>query len=86
MLPVIPSTRKHESFAVRLIRAQNLRKMRNINLAKAADVSPDLITHMRQGSNPSYKSLKAVAVALNVSVDWLMGLTDEFRNLKGELE
>lgn len=74
-----------EIFARRL---ENTRKMRNLQqaeLAKKAGLQPSAISHFETGTRkPSFDNLRRLAQALDVTVDYLMGRTDEPGGMPGD--
>ncbi|WP_419154259.1 helix-turn-helix domain-containing protein [Weissella viridescens] len=61
-------------------RTRDLAKQRGMNLkqvAQKASLSENALYRYNQGINPKYPTVKAVADVLGVSVDYLLGNTDE---------
>lgn len=79
-------SRHGDGLGVRLMRCQNAKGLSSRKLAELSGLSSSVICQMRRGQEKSTRSIIAIAKALNVSTDWLLGLTDEFRELKGEGE
>ena len=66
-------------------RIKEVAKARGINLktvAKNAGLSENALYRYNQGVEPKYPTLKAVADVLGVSVDYLLGNTDEMHSNK----
>lgn len=80
--------REPDSIGIRLIKAQTRLGMRNIAVAERANVKPSNYSRFLYGHNiPSVKTLINLARALQTSLDYLCGLTDdpnERRTLKGD--
>jgi transcriptional regulator with XRE-family HTH domain len=75
----------NETFAVRLLRAQSAARLRSFQLADKAGIRRGVLHHLEHGKClPSFKTLISLALALDVSTDWLCGLTDERRPSKVE--
>ena len=65
-------------FGKRLREARMMRGFTQPQLADAIDVALRTYQQYEQGiRNPSFDSLVALANALDVSTDWLLGRTDE---------
>jgi transcriptional regulator with XRE-family HTH domain len=65
-------------FAERLRAARESRKMSQSDLAREADLQPSAISHFETGRrSPSFANLKALADALKVTTDYLIGRSDE---------
>jgi transcriptional regulator with XRE-family HTH domain len=68
-------------FAERLRTARELRKMSQAELAQEAKLQPSAISHFETARrSPSFQNLKALSDALNVTTDYLIGRTDDFKN------
>jgi transcriptional regulator with XRE-family HTH domain len=66
-----------DTFAVRLLRAQSRANLTQAQLAAAAGTCSSVIHHFQQGKfTPNFKTLIALAKALDVSTDYLCGLED----------
>lgn len=66
-------------------RIKEVAKARGMNLktvAKNAGLSENALYRYNQGVEPKYPTLKAVADVLGVSVDYLLGNTDEMHSNK----
>jgi transcriptional regulator with XRE-family HTH domain len=64
-----------QTFAERLKRAIDMKEMTGYALAKAADLDTSYISRLLRAERPpnlSYETARAVALALDVSTDWLM--------------
>jgi len=56
---------------------EELRGMSQAKLAKAADLPPSSIAHFEGGTRkPSFDNLRKLAIALNVTTDYLLGRVD----------
>lgn len=65
-------------FAQRMKTAREMRRHSQASLAEIVDVSPQQIHRLETGRHvPSSETVKAVAQALDVSADYLLGLSDE---------
>jgi len=65
-------------FAERLRAARESRKMSQSDLAREADLQPSAVSHFETGRrSPSFANLKALADALKVTTDYLIGRSDE---------
>lgn len=66
-----------KSFERRLKDARDLRGMNQSQLAEKSGLPVTSISHFEAGSRkPSFDNLKTLAKALDVSADFLLGLTD----------
>ncbi len=64
-----------DSFANRLNRALELRGMSAVDLSRKTGVFEGTISNYRRGVyKPKQQRLEQIAVALNVSIPWLMGI------------
>jgi transcriptional regulator with XRE-family HTH domain len=69
-----------DTFGVRLIKAQNRKAMRSSRLAAELDCDPSSIALMRMDKHsPSKDMLLRICKTLEVSADFLLGLSDEPR-------
>lgn len=67
-----------ETFPDRLKAARELRKVSQGELATRAGLPPTSISHFEAGSRkPSFDNLRRLAKALEVTTDFLLGLSDE---------
>lgn len=65
------------SFPERLKAARDLRKMNQSDLAAKAGLPATSISHFEAGARkPSFDNLRRLAVALEVTTDYLLGLVD----------
>ena len=65
-------------FPDRLKAARTLRKMNQTDLAARAGLPSTSISHFEAGSRkPSFDNLRRLAVALQVTTDYLLGLVDD---------
>ena len=68
---------KYTGFAERLNFAMWLRDCSNAKLAQLIYVSPSAISSYRSGyRQPNFEVLRSIALALDVSTDFLLGLND----------
>ncbi|MAB53452.1 helix-turn-helix transcriptional regulator [Marinobacter sp.] len=66
-----------EDFGDRLRFARNARALNQTELAARAGLQPSAIGHFeRGGRKPSFENIAALAKALSVTSDYLLGLTD----------
>jgi transcriptional regulator with XRE-family HTH domain len=77
-----PTKAPYESFALRLRKIREERGLSQRELAKRIKKHNSEISDYENGTMPSFWNLCELARALNVSLDWLCGLTDERRPLK----
>lgn len=64
-------------FAERLNYAMGIRDFNNLKLARSIYVSPSAISAYRNGTRqPNFEVLRSIALALDVSSDFLLGLSD----------
>jgi transcriptional regulator with XRE-family HTH domain len=67
----------------RIQNAREIRGFRAIDIAKEVGVGKSVWSlYESENRIPSLATLIRIAEALNVSTDYLLGLTDEFKNLK----
>ena len=67
-----------EEFKDRLKTARSMREWSQAELAKKTDLPPSSIAHFETGSRkPSFDNLRRLAVALDVTTDYLMGRVEE---------
>lgn len=67
-----------EIFKERLRAARNLREWSQSDLATRAELPPSSIAHFEAGSRkPSFETLRRLAIALDVTTDYLLGRTDD---------
>jgi transcriptional regulator with XRE-family HTH domain len=67
-----------DTFPDRLKAARELRKVSQSELAARAGLPPTSISHFEAGSRkPSFENLRRLAVALEVTTDFLLGLSAE---------
>ena len=67
-------------FPKRLLETRKLRKMNQEALARAAGLAPTAIPHFESGNRkPSFDNLRKLADALSVTLDYLMGRSDELQ-------
>lgn len=65
-------------FAERLRAIRELRKFSQVELGQRADMPASSVAHFEAGSRkPSFNSLRRLAEALDVSTDYLLGISDE---------
>lgn len=71
------STTEYPEFAERLNYAMRIRDCTNLTLSKHIFVSPPAISSYRSGTRqPNFEVLRSIALALGVSTDFLLGLSD----------
>lgn len=69
---------ENEIFRNRLVAARRLRDMNQEKLAEKAGLKPAAISHFETGARkPSFDNLRKLSQALTVSIDYLMGKTDD---------
>jgi transcriptional regulator with XRE-family HTH domain len=67
-----------KNFSERLREIREMKKWNQDDLARRADLQPSAISHFENGRrHPSFDNLKRLADALNVTVDYLLGRTDD---------
>lgn len=67
-----------EIFHKRLKAARELRGLNQVQLAAKAGLPPASVSHFESGPRkPSFDNLKALAAALDVTTDYLLGRTDK---------
>ncbi|GJM04877.1 MAG: HTH-type transcriptional regulator Xre [marine bacterium B5-7] len=65
-------------FQQRLVSARKLRGYNQEALAKKASLQPAAISHFETGARkPSFDNLRKLALALEVTTDYLLGKTDD---------
>jgi transcriptional regulator with XRE-family HTH domain len=65
-------------FRQRLVSARRLRDLNQEELAKRAGLQPAAVSHFETGARkPSFDNLRKLSQALTVSIDYLMGRTDD---------
>ena len=73
-----------ESFAARLRRIRDKRELSQSDLARRAGMQPSAVAHFEADRRkPSFDNVRALAKALEVSADYLLGTTEAttaFRN------
>lgn len=68
-----------DSFAIRLLRAQSLRKMSQAQLSVASGINHCTISNLQSGiRSPNMTTLVKLARALQVSADYLCGLKESY--------
>jgi transcriptional regulator with XRE-family HTH domain len=73
---------RHEPFHVRLSRVRSDRGVSTQDIRQATGISPTVLGHYETARHvPRYAALRLLAIHLDVSVDYLAGLTDECRRL-----
>lgn len=69
-----------DEFGVRLAQAREKRELSQADLAKKAGLQPAAIGHFERGRRkPSFANVRALAKALNVSSDYLLGRTGDMK-------
>jgi transcriptional regulator with XRE-family HTH domain len=67
-----------DEFQQRLRAARDMRGWSQADLAQRAELPPSSIAHFETGSRkPSFDNLRRLAIALEVTTDYLMGRVDE---------
>lgn len=83
MQPEIPKESELAELAARLRAARSDEAMTQDDLAEYSGVSVDTIRKYEQGrTEPAVLKLRALAEVLNVTMDWLGGLSDQRRPLR----
>ena len=71
------NSKPSEKFQKRLKTARAMRQWNQSELAKKADLPPSSIAHFEIGSRkPSFDNLRRLAIALDVTTDYLLGRVD----------
>jgi transcriptional regulator with XRE-family HTH domain len=71
---------EEDQFGERLIAAREARKLNQAELAQKAGLQPAAIGHFeRNRRKPSFANVRALAKALNVSSDYLLGRVTEMQ-------
>jgi transcriptional regulator with XRE-family HTH domain len=66
-----------DRFAQRLRRAREIRKMTQREIAERTGLPPSLISHFENGTRcPAFENLRRLALSLEVSADYLLGLSE----------
>jgi transcriptional regulator with XRE-family HTH domain len=74
----MPSKQPIDIFKERLRRARELRGLSQAQLAAKAGLPPASVSHFESGPRkPSFDNLKALAGALDVTTDYLLGRSDK---------
>ena len=72
-----------ESFAIRLLQAESAARINSAELARRMKVRHSVVSQLERGRfNPGYLTLIKIACALDVSTDYLCGLTNQMRPAK----
>jgi transcriptional regulator with XRE-family HTH domain len=72
------STGSQKIFSTRLQKCRELRRLNQDGLSRKSGLPSTAISHFERGTRkPSFDNLKKLADALEVSIDYLMGRTDE---------
>lgn len=72
------STPDRELFKKRLVGIRKVRNLSQDELAKRAGLPSTAVSHFESGARkPSFDNLRKLADALDVSIDYLMGRTEE---------
>jgi transcriptional regulator with XRE-family HTH domain len=73
-------------FNERLKQLRIERKLTQTDLAKLLNVKPTAVSNYESGRNePSYEKLKILADYFNISLDYLLGLSDETFPIAGNI-
>jgi transcriptional regulator with XRE-family HTH domain len=71
---------EEDDFGGRLIAARTIRELSQAELAQRAGLQPAAIGHFeRNRRKPSFANVRALAKALNVSSDYLLGRSSEMK-------
>lgn len=71
------ATITYPKFAERLNHAMCMRDYNNLKLSQSIYVAPSTISAYRNGTrHPNFDVLRSIALTLNVSTDYLLGLSD----------
>jgi len=74
-------------FAERLRAARELKGLSQTDLAKKTDLQPSAISHFENDRrSPSFNNLKRLADALGVTVDYLLGRSEEPKTINLDME
>lgn len=74
---------ENEEFAKRLNLAMKMLDMNPVMLSLKTGMSPRMIRNYRKGQyQPGAYSVKLIAKALGVSIDWLLGIEDDAKEGK----
>ncbi len=77
-IAMIADQQPSEIFKERLKAARDLREWSQTDLASRAELPPSSIAHFEAGSRkPSFETLRRLAIALEVTTDFLIGRTDD---------
>lgn len=72
------------NFSERVRTARELRKLSQAELAEEAGLQPSAVSHFESGRrSPSFQNLKALADALKVTTDYLIGRTNDLSISEG---
>ena len=73
----MPDEQVSDIFAKRLKEARELRGLNQVQLATKAGLPPPAVSNFESGPRkPSFDNLKALAAALDVTTDYLLGRSD----------
>lgn len=76
-IPKNTSKTSYPKFADRLDLVMQIRNCSNLELAKNIYMSPSAVSSYKTGHRqPNFEILRSIALALNVSTDFLLGLSD----------
>ncbi|MFP3564746.1 helix-turn-helix domain-containing protein [Paraburkholderia sp. SIMBA_030] len=71
-----------EQFDFRLCKVMRARKMRTTDLAMRVSMPASVLSRLRAGhTKPTFSTLCKLAKELDISIDWLVGFTDDMRPL-----
>lgn len=74
---LLPSVQESEHFHERLRIMRDARRMTQAQLATACEMHVSQIAHFEGGTRlPAFESLRALAIALGCTSDYLLGLSD----------
>jgi transcriptional regulator with XRE-family HTH domain len=63
--------------AYRLRLARDMRGLTQPQLGERIGMAPAQVSHYERGTRPTVDNLRKLAVALDVTTDWLVGLSNE---------
>ncbi|MDE0157395.1 MAG: helix-turn-helix transcriptional regulator [Gammaproteobacteria bacterium] len=71
-----------KNFADRLRKSRQIRGLKQADLARNSGIPPSAISHFEAGERkPSFETLRRLAEALGVTIDFLLGRIDETEGL-----
>lgn len=76
-----------DRFGQRLRRAREIRKMTQKEVAERAGLPPSLISHFENGTrSPAFENLRRLALNMQVSADYLLGISESMEMRLGSSE